>query len=213
MRKRTLASLALIAAACTSNPGGTTTTPVISTVPTTTAIQPRWVWGIEEVDLGDGYALGPCEGDADQIACVSKDDSVIGSAEHLPLPMESFEILDGVDDPVGSIELIAIDYVATFLADRQSTCPHLEFRELAPTPVTIGARPGLRYGFEERDGAVVVEKYLIYGVRQEQTIHLFSFSAIAKDACLSNEGELTDPAVLDGLQPGLDQVMAGVESG
>jgi hypothetical protein len=157
--------------------------------------------------------LGQCEGDADQIACFVKDGSVIGSAEHLPLPVESFDVLDGVDDPVETIELIAIDYVATFLTDRQTTCPHLEFRELAPTPVTIGAGPGLRYGFEEIDGSNVVEKNLIYGVRQEETIHLFSFSAIAEGACLSNEGELTDPAVLDDLQAGLDEIMAAVESG
>jgi len=184
-----------------------------STVPATTDVQTSWVWGIDEVDLGDGYFLGPCEGDADQIACVIKDDSVIGAAEHLPLSVESFDILDGVDDPVETIELIAVDYLATFLADRQTTCPHLEFRELAPTPVTIGTGPGLRYGFEELDGSDLVEKNLIYGVRQEQTIHLFSFSAIAEGACLSNEGELTDPALLDGLQPRLDEIMAGVESG
>jgi hypothetical protein len=184
-----------------------------STVPTTTGVETTWDWGIDEVDLGDGYSLAPCEGNADQIACVIKDDSVIGSAEHLALSVESFDILDGVDDPVESIELIATDYVATFLADRNSTCPHLEFRELAPTPVTIGAGPGLRYGFEERDGPVVVEKNMIYGVRAEGTIDLYGFAAIAEGACLSNEGELTHPAVLDGLQPRLDHVMAGVESG
>ena len=39
-----------------------------------------------------------------------------------------------------------------------------------------------------------VEKNVIYGVRVEDTINLFSFSAIAEGACLSNEGELTDPA-------------------
>ena len=165
------------------------------------------------MELSDGYTLGPCEGDANQMACIEKDGSVIGSAEHLTLPVGSFDVLDGVVDLVESIELIATDYLATFLADRQATCPHLEFRELDPTPVTIGDGAGLRYGFEELDGAAIVEKNLIYGVRQEETIHLFNFSAIAEGACLSNEGELADPATLDRLQPALDEVMSVVECG
>jgi hypothetical protein len=186
---------------------------VTSTVPTTTGVQTRWVWGVDEVDLGDGYLLGQCEGDANQIACITQDGSLIGSAEHLPLPVDSFDILDGVDDPVESIELIAVDYVATFLADRQSSCPHLEFRQLAPTPVTIGVGPGLRFGFEEREGPVVVEKNMIYGVRVNESIDLYGFAAIAEGACLSNEGELTDPVTLDSVLPALDQAMAVVESG
>ncbi len=172
-----------------------------------------WVWGIDSVELGGGYSVGPCEGDADQIACITKDDVVVGSAEFLSLPTESFDFLDGVVDPVESIELIAADYIATFQTDRQSTCPNLEFKTLAEVPVTVAGGGGLRYGFEELDGVQVVEKNLIYGVRIGENINLYSFAAIAEGACLSNEGELSDPAILDALLPGLDRVMALVESG
>jgi hypothetical protein len=208
-----LASLGLFVIACAGSPADTTAAPPTTTVPTTTTVEGTWVWGIDSVDLGEGYTLGPCEGDADQVACITKDGAVVGSAEHLSLPVESFDFLDGVDSPVESVELIAFDYVATFSEDRQSTCPHLEFREVAPTAVTIGGRPGLRYGFEELDAGLVVERNLIYGVRVEPTLHLYSFAAIAAGACLSNEGELTDPALLDRLESGIDQIMAGVESG
>jgi len=163
--------------------------------------------------MGDGYVLGPCSGDADQFACISRNGSVIGSAEHLALPADNFDLLDGVDDPAESIELIAADYVSTFTADREATCPNLEFVPLAPTISTIGGREGLTYGFEELDGGRVVEKNVIYGVRGDETIDLFSFSAIAEGACLSNEGELADPAVLDFLLPRLDQAIAVVDSG
>ena len=165
------------------------------------------------MDLGDGYALGPCSGDADQFACISMNGSVIGSAEHLAFPVDTFDLLDGVDDPETSLELIAADYVATFKADRESTCPNLEFVPLAPTISTIGGSEGRRYGFQELDGGRVVEKNLIYGVRGDENIDLFSFSAIAAGACLSNEGELADPAVLDLLLPRLDQAIAVVDSG
>ena len=80
-------------------------------------------------------------------------------------------------------------------------------------PRIVGGQPGLRYGFEEIEGDRVVEKNVIYGVRRDETIGLFTFSAIADGACLSNEGELTDPAVLDFLLPRLHQAMAVVESG
>ena len=184
-----------------------------STVPTTTNVRTTWVWGIDSVELGGGHSLGPCEGDADQIACITKDDAVVGSAEFLLLPVDSFDLLDGVVDPVESIELIAADYVATFQTDRQSTCPNLEFKELTPGAVSVGGLPGLRYGFEELDGVEIVERNLIYGVRIGENINLYSFAAIADGACLSNEGELSDPAILDALLPGLDRVMALVESG
>jgi hypothetical protein len=211
-----LASVALFATACAASPTETTTTTVTTTtVPTTntSAVPERWVWGVDEVDLGDGYLLGQCEGDANQVACISKDGSVIGSAEHLEFPVDTFDLLGGVTDPVESVELIAADYVATFLADRQATCPHLVFRAVVPAPVAVSGAAGLRYGFEELDGTEVVEKNLIYGVRVDETIDLYGFAAIAKGACLTNEGELTDPVTLDRVLPVLDQAMAVVESG
>ena len=195
-------------------PTAPTATGVTATtdVPSTTLVE-GWIWGVDERVLRRGYLLGPCEGDANQIACIARDGTVIGSAEYLALAVDSFESLDGVDDPVESIEVIAGDYLATFRADRESACPDLEFRELAPTPVTVGGQPGLRYGFDELDGGRVVERNLIYGVRRDDTIGLFNFSATTDSACLSNEGELDDPAILDSLLPTLDQVMAVVESG
>jgi hypothetical protein len=138
---------------------------------------------------------------------------VIGSAEGLLLPAQSFEVLDGVDDPVESIEIIAADYLSTFAQDRQTTCPHLDFQELQPVDLNIAGDPGLRYGFEERDAGRVVEKNVIYGVRVEDSINLLAFSAIADGACLSNEGELTDPAVLETILVALDRAMAELESG
>jgi len=190
----------------------TTTTTTAETTTSTTAVEP-WVWGIDEVELGEGYLLGQCEGDADQIACITKAGSVIGSAEHLDLRVDTFDILDGVDDPVDSIEIIAGDYLSTFAEDRQSTCPGLEFQALGPAPIVVAGSPGLRYGFEERNGGRVVEKNVVYGVRVENTINLFNFSAIAAGACLGNEGELTDPAVLDAILAALDSAMARVEPG
>lgn len=200
------------ATSTTATTTATTTTTTAEITTSTTAAEP-WVWGVDEVDLGDGYLLSQCEGDANQVACVSHDGSVIGSAEHLQFPVDSFGLLDGVTDPVGSVELIAADYLATFMADRRATCPHLEFRAVSPSPVTISGTPGLRYGFEELDGADVVEKSMIYGVRVDETIDFYGFAAIAEGACLSSEGELTDPATLDSLLPVLDRVMAVVESG
>ena len=196
----------------TTSTSTATTTTTAETTTTATALE-SWAWGIDSVDLGEGYVLGPCEGDANQIACITKGGSVIGSAEHLALPVDSFDLLDGVEDPLESIELIAADYIATFMADHQSTCPNLEFKELTPMAVTVGGLPGVRYGFEELEGTRTVEKNVIYGARVEQSINLYSFAAIGEGACLSNEGELAEPAIVDSLMTGLDRALALVESG
>ena len=187
-----------------------TSTTAAETTTSAAAVDP-WIWGIDEVELGDGFALGPCTGDADQFACLAKDGSVIGSAERLSLPAESFDFLDEVNDPVESMQVIADDYLATFSADRQSSCPNLEFRDLVPTEAVIATLPGLRYGFEELDDGRIVEKNVIYGVRAGETIDLFTFAAIADGGCLSNEGELGDPDVLEVLSARLDEAMTVVK--
>jgi hypothetical protein len=117
-----------------------------------------------------------------------------------------------VDDPVESMEIIAADYLSTFGQDRLTTCSHLDFQELEHAAVNIAGDPGLRYGFEERDAGRVVERNVTYGVRVEDSINLSVFSAIADGACLSNEGELTDPAVLETILVALDRAMAELES-
>ena len=84
--RRALVAALLIVSACGGSGADSTTISVTTAVPgsaTTTTTAPvlaPWVWGVEEVDLGDGYVLGPCSGDADEFACFSKDGSVIGTA-------------------------------------------------------------------------------------------------------------------------------------
>ncbi|MGH8928118.1 MAG: hypothetical protein ACRDWH_07185 [Acidimicrobiia bacterium] len=173
-----------------------------------------WVWGIDTVDLGGGYVIGPCEGDADQIACIVADDSVVvGAAERLVFPADTFEFLEGVDDPVESVELMAADYEAIFADDRQTTCPHLEYRALERVATTVSGEPGLRHGFEELDGERVVEKNLIHAVRIGDEIHIYGLTAISEEACVAAAGELTDPTILDLIAPSLADALAVVASG
>ena len=194
-------------------PTSTTTTTTTTTTAPPPTIPEHWVWGVDTVDLGDGYRLGPCSGDADQFACISRDGALLGAAERLALPVDTFPALAGVDDPVESIAVIAADFVTTFSADRQATCPDLAFIALEPAQVTVARTPGLRFGFEELDGEVVVERVVQYGARIGGNVTLFNFTAIAPGACLAAEGELTDPAVLDLIGPGLEAVVAVVEPG
>jgi hypothetical protein len=172
-----------------------------------------WTWGVDTVEVGHGYRLGPCSGDADQFACISRDGSPVGSAELLTLPVDTFPALNGVDDPMESIDVVAADFLQTFADDRETTCPSLEFAGLDAVPVTVAAAPGLQFGFEERAGESVVEKVVQYGVRIRGDIHLFNVTAIAPGACLAPEGELTDPGVLDSILPGLDAALAVVKPG
>jgi hypothetical protein len=51
--------------------------------------------------------LGPCEGDANQIACVTLDGVMMGGAEYFQVPVSDFDFLEGIDDPIESVERIA----------------------------------------------------------------------------------------------------------
>lgn len=84
------------------------------------------------------------------------------------------------------------------------------FEPLGPDPVTIAGMPGLRYGFQQTDGAQdVVESNLIYGLRTSDFVQIFSFYAHAEGSCVGLEG--MTPEQLDAVTPGLDQAMAVVE--
>lgn len=177
-------------------------------LPTTTPSV--WLWGVETVDLGEGYTLGPCEGDAVHISCIAVDGTVVGSAEYFQLPVSSFDFLQGIENPIESIEAIAADYAATFEADRAVTCPELAFEVLGPDPVTIAGMPGLRYGFQQTEPTEdVVEKNLLYGLRTAEFVHVFSFSANGEGSCVGADG--MTPEQLETIIPVLDQAIAVVE--
>lgn len=204
-----VASGVLILASCAA-PGATPPTATTNTTSTTAAAARPWTWGVDTVNLGAAYTLGSCEGDADQIACIALDGTVVGSAEYFQLPVSNFDFLEGIENPIESIEAIAADYVATFEADRATTCPELGFESLGPDQVTIAGIPGLRYGFLQTNASKeAVEKNLIYGLRAADVVHIFGFSANAEGSCVGAEG--MTPEQLDTITPGLDQAMASVE--
>lgn len=170
----------------------------------------EWIWGIDTIDLGDGYTLGPCDGDADQIACIAFDGTVVGSAEYFRLPVSTFDLLAGIEDPIESIEAIASDYLATFKADRASSCPELGFESLGPDPVTISRMAGLRYGFLQTNSAQeAVERNLSYGLRAADVVHIFGFSGNAEGSCVGAEG--MTPEQVEAITPGLDRAVAAVD--
>jgi hypothetical protein len=173
--------------------------------PSTTS-QSGWHWGIDTVDLGNAYAIGPCIGEADQFACITLNNTVVGSAERLSLPVSNFDFLADTDDPLVSIELIASDYLASFNVDRETTCPDLEFEQIGPDRLIVAGQPGLRFGFSQTKEGDVVEKNLVYGIRTRDTVHLFNLSATAEGSCVGVAGP--EPQVLDQLTPNFERAIA-----
>jgi hypothetical protein len=210
-----LAAAVLLVAACaaaptTSTMAGTTTTTIASTTTqatTTTTGEPLDWTGDFSFDLGGGYALGPCEGDA-PIVCVSKDGWVIGTVEYITYDATTFDYLAGVEDPMESVALLASNYLDTFAADRTTSCPALRFAVIEPQPATVTGVPGVVFGFAEFDGEIEVERNLLFAARQVDLINLVNAGALDEGACVSAEGATLLPSDLEAIRPGLEAAIA-----
>ncbi|MGQ0848949.1 MAG: hypothetical protein ACT4OP_07505 [Actinomycetota bacterium] len=173
------------------------------------ADQPPLQWGTGSHEFSGGLALQGCEGGAEQVACFYQDGNWIGTAEHLKLAVPTLDFLDGVDDPVESVQLVEADYLTTFEADRTSTCPQLTFQRIPERAVTVAGSPGIAFGFSQTEGDRVVEKNLLYAVRVEFLVRIFNFPSLDSGSCVGNEGALS-PSQLDAISADLDGVMAEV---
>ncbi len=190
-----MAALVLLACGGTQTP--TTAAPTTSNpAPTTSAPSPV-DWSEDfSADLGNGYTLTRCEeGDA-PIVCVNLDDGPVGIIEYLILDVATLTFLDGVEDPIESIRLLADDFLENFEMDRTSTCPHLAFVSLEQEPAVVGGVGGLSFGFSETDGDVEVERNVLIAARSGEVVRLVNIAAVEAGACVSNEGQFLTPGQL-----------------
>jgi hypothetical protein len=183
--------------ACGGTEASTTTAPTTSAPAATTTLPSPVDWSGEfSADLGNDYTLTRCEeGDA-PIVCVNLDGEPVGIIEYLILDVATLTFLDGVEDPIESIRLLADDFLENFETDRSSTCPHLTFVALEPEPGMVGGVDGLRFGFSETDGDVEVERNLLMAARSGEMVRLVNIAAVDAGACVSNEGQFLTPGQL-----------------
>lgn len=208
------AVLALSACSGAATPTTTTSPPTTTTPPTspsTTQVGPVEIdWGEQFlVDLTDGWTLDSCEEGAANFICLNREGEWAGSLEHLAFPRDSFELLEGVEDPREAAEALAGDFISTFAEDRGNGCPDYEYRPADSQPSTVGGEPGVRTGFSLwRDGVEEERVVLWIGVSGE-TVNMVNWALAGSSPCLPPEGPALSPSVAPTLLPWLDAAVAG----
>lgn len=99
------------------------------------------------VTFDGGWAVRACEGDA-PLLCVERDGTPVGVVEATTYPVASFDTLDPERTADENLRTLAAGFVETFEADRAAGCgAEYVFEPLPAAPFTLGAEPGVVYGF------------------------------------------------------------------
>ena len=175
-------AIAVALAACSNDDGGrstgTTTRPAPTHATATTLVVPVFDWAHPKpTDLGGGFAIEDCEGDA-PFFCVRRDGEIVGTLEVLRLDLEGKTPEDQ-----------AQGFLNTFRDDRMKTCPGHAFSADAIAHVTTADGESIRYSYTLRNGKDVVERVVQYaGVRDGKHV-VIAANAIDEGGCLTREGE------------------------
>jgi hypothetical protein len=193
--------------ACSDDRGGETSV-ATTTSTTTTLLRVPAVSFTEDgppVDLGDGWSVIGCEGDAPLI-CVDRDGARVGVIELATFPVESFALpgfreAAARGDVDAAMRILADDFITTFERDRREGCGdayRIEAEE--PETSTVLGQAGLRYGYVARQDGAIVERQLNHGTIVGSEVVLANAPAYAAGGCVPREGEF-EPSVLDEFEP------------
>jgi hypothetical protein len=154
-----------------------------------------------EADLGDGWMLVDCLGDA-PLWCFELDGELRGSREFGRLPDD--DRLTGAEHDEGrreALRALVRDFGEWLTEDRALGCPGHTVELAAIRDVTVAGAPGVVRVHTMRDGSgTVVESSLAVHVADGADHVLFSVNANEEDACVATETALElRPAELDAL--------------
>lgn len=168
-----------------------------------------WLDRPERIDLGDGWAIGACEGDA-PLLCVTDDGEHAGIVEFMAFPAAPGRY---PDDPATEAQLLAEadEFLQVMRDDRATTCADHEFVAADVATTSFGGGPGVRYGFELLDPAGrVVEQVVGHLAIREHGLVVMTANAMVDDGCIMDpEFPGFEPADLARFAPHLGAIAAG----
>ena len=179
----------------TPDPGTTTS------VPGPPAVVVDWQAPGLDVDLGEGFHVRHCEGDA-PLLCIERAGVPVGLVELLDFPAGDHQPLE---ERIGEL------YRST-VADRAQGCPPgYQFRTLPPQPVVVAGGEGLRYGFTGTfaDGRPS-ERTIAWMLERGDVLTVIQAAADEPDGCLPPEGAgHFTTATLGAATSALERLVAG----
>ncbi len=161
------------------------------------------------MDLGDGWEIGACEGDA-PLLCVSNGGRTAGVIEGSRLPVASLTEFDSEASDAKNLRSLAADFVASVRSDRALGCPEgYAVQALKPSSLAVAGTDALRYGFagSNRDGSPS-ELNLQYATIVGDDLVLVTAIAYDDGGC-PGRGDLIefDSKTLAALQPRLESAL------
>lgn len=106
-----------------------------------------WTDSSKVLELGDGWTVAACEGDA-PLLCVSKDGVAQGGVEAASYDLDSIPDIDPEDDVDTQLRALAEGFMQAIGTDRAEGCgPDYVFEPIEPTPFVLANLPGMVYGF------------------------------------------------------------------
>lgn len=145
---------------------------------------PDWNDPSRIADLGDGWTIAACEGDA-PLLCVASNGDVAGTIESIRFPVASFAIVDPARDDLANLQAVAADFTSSLQADRLVGCgADYGFSALPVVPFSFGGVEGLSYGFvgTNSDGSES-ETNLQYAMIQGDELVLIAAIAYDQGGC------------------------------
>jgi hypothetical protein len=228
MRKRTpllLLTLAVLVVACgadtvddttTTQPTTTTTQPTTTTTgPTTTSTVPSvggvfdWVDRSASLDLGDGWTVAHCEGEA-PLVCVSRDGDLVGVLELFIADPLTYTAFDPAADDETNLRAIGAHFVDAFQTDRASGCgADYVVEALEPRTIEMGGNPALAYGFRGTLGDGTASEYNLQYATLSHGRLIFLVGAAYDDGGCPGKDDMVsfDSATLEAFQPHLEAML------
>lgn len=186
----TLATAGCVAASATPEPAATPPPPAPDPSPRdlTEVVDELpepipYVWADQRArDLGDGWSIGACGGDA-PVRCVSSDGDIVGTIELGGYPL---------DVPVAEPDRWLGQQIDALLAstseDRTATCGVGHAVTIVSRAITLDGAPGVQYDLRTRspgDDRVVVERAMgVIAVDDDEVVWLAA-TGTAHDGCLT----------------------------
>lgn len=161
------------------------------------------------IDLGDGWSVQGCEGDA-PFMCIEQDDQPVGTVELVRLPRPT-DTLPDAEPSASQLRAQARAVLSAHVPDRREACPDdhdVTVDDVALVEVAGG--PGARYGFTVTDGeGTVVERVIGHLTVDSEDLVLIVANARTAATCVVDE-EFTGfaPDTLQRFAPHLDRIAA-----
>lgn len=210
-----VALLAIVAAGCASGDSApqasdsTTSHPATSRPPSTEPTFGAIDWNDRssvDIDLPTGWHLAACEGDAPFLCASTTDGTVDGSIALLEYPAS------GAPATRQSVAADAEDLYQVTEEDRRITCgPDFDLEPDALAEVSVGGKPGYRFGYRLRDGAGTVTEQVVLHVVDDGSRRIVINTAFSDaDGCPGKDPERIEFPIgaFAEIDPYLDRLIA-----